>query len=259
MFMIKKIITPFFYPLTITALFLVAGLILLLFTKRQRLAKSLVLSGTIALLFFSSGAGSNLLLGPLEHPYRSTAASPQSSPEPWIVVLGAGLSGDERTPLTARLSSTSMVHLAEGIVCYRQRPGSRLLLSGGKGFERESEADVMTRVAVALGVPPSDIVREDRSRDTEEQVRLIREHVGERDFVLVTSASHMQRALFLFRRLDMHPVPAATAHRAGTAEIRSPRDVFPRPLALRNAETAVHEYLGIAWIRLTRFPGMGPS
>jgi uncharacterized SAM-binding protein YcdF (DUF218 family) len=259
MFVMKKIVTPFFYPLTLSVFFLVAGVMLLLFAKKQRLAKGLVLSGTVTLLLFSYGAGSNLLLEPLEHPYPSLTASPQPSPEPWIVVLGAGLSVDEGIPLTAQLSSTSMVQLAEGIVRYRQRPGSRLLLSGGKGFEQESEADLMARVAVALGVPPSDIVKEDQSRDTEDQARLIREHVGERTFVLVTSASHMHRALFLFRGLGMNPVPAATAHLARAVEPRSPRDVFPKPLALRNAEVAVHEYLGIAWIRLTGLLRMDPS
>jgi uncharacterized SAM-binding protein YcdF (DUF218 family) len=249
MFLMKKIITPFFYPLTLSVLLLVAGLILLLFTKRQRLANCLVLAGAVILVLFSYDPVSNLILRPLEHPSPSLPAAPRSSTEPWIVVLGGGLSIDERIPLTSQLSSTSMVHLAEGVILYRQRPGSKLLLSGGKGFEKESEADVMARVAASLGVPPADIVKEDQSRDTEEQVRLIRERVGEKAFVLVTSASHMPRVVLLFKNLGMKPLPAPTAHLALADGSLSPRNVFPKPSALRKAELAVHEYLGILWIR----------
>jgi uncharacterized SAM-binding protein YcdF (DUF218 family) len=258
MFMLKKIVTPIFYPLTISVLFLVAGLILLLFTRRQRLGKGLALSGTVILLLFSYDGGSNLILRPLEDPFLSLPAARQPSTESWIVVLGAGISIDKRIPATAQLSSTSVVQLAEGVIRYRERPGSKLLLSGGRGFEQESEADVMTRVAVAIGVPPADIVKEDQSRDTEEQVRLIREHVGDGAFVLVTSASHMPRTVLLFRNLGMNPLPAATAHLAPSVESLSPRNVFPKPLALKKAEVAVHEYLGIAWIRFKSLLGGGP-
>ncbi|MCX5834699.1 MAG: YdcF family protein [Deltaproteobacteria bacterium] len=245
----KKIITPFFYPLTLSVLFLVGGLILLLFTKRQRLAKCLVSAGTVILVFFSYDPGSNLILRPLESPPPSLPAASSAS-APWVVVLGHGLSVDERIPWTAQLSSNSMVNLVEGVILYyRQRPGSKLLLSGGKGFEKESEADLMSRVAVSLGVPPTDIVREDQSRDTEEQVRLIRERVGENAFVLVTSASHMPRALLLFKNLGMKPLPAPTAHLALADGPLNPSKFFPKPSALRKAELAVHEYLGILWIR----------
>ncbi len=251
MFLLKKIITPFCYPLTLAVLFLVTGLLLMLFTKRRRPAGGWILIGTFLLVFFSYDAGSNLILRPLEQSATSLPAAQPSSAEPWVVVLGAGLSVDARIPLTAQLSPSSMVHLAEGIICYRQRPGSKLLLSGGKGFARESEAEIMARVAVALGVPPEDVMKEDQSRDTEEQVRRIRQYVGEQAFVLVTSAAHMPRALLLFGNLGMDPRPAATAHRATVVESHSPRDVFPKPSALRKAEMAVHEYLGLAWIRCT--------
>ena len=258
MFLIKKIITPFFYPLTLSVLFLVAGLVLLLFTKRQKSAKCLVLAGTVILVFFSYDPGSNLILRPLESPPPSLPAA-SGAPAPWVVVLGHGLSVDERMPWTGQLSSNTMVNLAEGIILYRQRPGSKLLLSGGKGFEKESEADMMSRVAFALGVPAADIVREDQSRDTEAQVRFIRERVGEKAFVLVTSASHMPRAVLLFKNLGMTPLPAPTAHLALADGPLSPGKFFPKPSALRKAELAVHEYLGILWIRVKNLLRGGTS
>ena len=255
MFLMKKIITPLFYPLTLSVLFLIIGVALLLFTKRQRPGKALVLAGTALLVLFSCEQVSNLTLRPLE---VASPPLPAASSQPWIVVLGGGISTDERIPWTGQLSSTSMVRLSEGIVLYRQRPGSRLLLSGGKVFNKASEADIMARVAVSLGVPVSDIVREDQSRDTEEQTRFIREHVGENEFVLVTSASHTPRAVLLFSNLGMKPLPAPTGHLATADEPLSPRMVFPSPSALNKTEMAVHEYLGILWVRLKSLLRGGP-
>ena len=247
MFLMKKIITPFFYPLTLSVLCLIVGVTLLLMTKRQRPGKAMVLAGTVFLILFSCDPVANLTLRPLEAP---SPPPPAASSQSWIVVLGGGLSVDERIPATSQLSSTSMVRLSEGIVLYRQRPGSRLLLSGGKVFHKASEADIMARVAASLGVPAADIVREDQSRDTEEQTRFIREHVGGHEFVLVTSASHMPRAVLLFKSLGMKPLPAPTGHLAAADEPLSPRMVFPSPSALNKTEMAVHEYLGILWVRV---------
>ncbi|HOD34472.1 MAG TPA: envelope biogenesis factor ElyC [Syntrophales bacterium] len=247
MFLVKKIITPFFYPLTLSALCLVIGLAFLLFTRRQRPGKAMVLAGTAFLVLFSCDPVSNLTLRPLE---VSSPPAPAASSASWIVVLGGGLSVDERIPGTGQLSSTSVVRLSEGIVLYRQRPGSRLLLSGGKVFQKASEADTMARVAASLGVPAADIIREDRSRDTEEQARFIREHVGGSEFVLVTSASHMPRALLLFQNLGMKPLPAPTGQLTRADEPLSPRKFFPNPCALNKTEMAAHEYLGILWLRL---------
>ncbi len=253
MFLMKKIITPFFYPLTISALCLAAGVVLLLLTRRQRPGKAMVLVGTLFLMLFSCDPVSNLILRPLEVP---SPPPPSASSPPWIVVLGGGLFVDERIPETSQLSSTSMVRLSEGIILYRQRPGSRLLLSGGKVFQKVSEADIMARVAVSLGVPEADIVREEQSRDTEEQARFIREHVGRSEFVLVTSASHMPRAVLLFKTLGLKPLPASTGHLARTDESLSPRMFFPSLSALNKTETAVHEYLALLWLRLkSLFPG----
>lgn len=253
MFLMKKIITPLFYPLTISLLCLIVGVALLLLTRRQRPGKAMVLVGTLSLILFSCDPVSNLILRPLEFP---PPPPPAASSPPWIVVLGGGLSVDEQIPETGQLSGTSMVRLSEGIILYRQRPGSRLLLSGGKVFQKVSEADIMARVAASLGVPEADIVREEQSRDTEEQAYFIRELVGGSEFVLVTSASHMPRAVLLFNNLGMKPLPAPTGHLARTDEPLSPRRLFPSLSALNKTEIAVHEYLGLLWLRLKKlFPG----
>ena len=57
----------------------------------------------------------------------------------------------------------------------------------------------MSRIALIMGVNPPDIILESTSRDTEEQARLIKPMVGREKFFLVTSASHLPRAMAMFR------------------------------------------------------------
>ena len=76
----------------------------------------------------------------------------------------------------------------------------------------------------------------------------MREAVGEAPFLLVTSASHMPRAMMLNRKAGLNPIPAPTARRAAGTTLKSdPAFWLPSAGALEMSERAIHEYLGIAW------------
>jgi uncharacterized SAM-binding protein YcdF (DUF218 family) len=110
----------------------------------------------------------------------------------------------------------------------------------------------MADVALAFGVDQQNLILESVSKDTEEEARLIQKMVGNNLFVLVTSASHMPRSMALFKKLGMQPIPAPTDYgvkeRQGQEVI--PYAFFPGVDELQKAETAVYEYLGLAWAKL---------
>jgi uncharacterized SAM-binding protein YcdF (DUF218 family) len=54
----------------------------------------------------------------------------------------------------------------------------------------------------------------------------------------------------LFQKLGMKPIPAPTDHWVKERKGISPYAFFPRADALRKAELAFHEYLGLAWAKL---------
>jgi uncharacterized SAM-binding protein YcdF (DUF218 family) len=138
----------------------------------------------------------------------------------WVVVLGGGTSSDASLPPNAPLSDATLARLVEGVRVHRQLPGSRLVLSGADVFGWGSDAESMSALALALGVAREDIVVDAGSPDTETQARNIRQIVKGEPCVLVTSAAHMRRAIALFRKAGLDPIPAA------------------------------YEYLGIAWAAL---------
>jgi uncharacterized SAM-binding protein YcdF (DUF218 family) len=67
----------------------------------------------------------------------------------------------------------------------------------------------------------------------------------------VTSAYHMPRAMLLMRRAGADPIPAPTGQRvlSGTAGERW-HALLPGAGGLRDTELAIHEYLGLAAIKV---------
>jgi uncharacterized SAM-binding protein YcdF (DUF218 family) len=247
MFLFKKIVSPFFYPLPLCVEILLLGLILLWFTRKQKTGKAFVSIGVILLVALSHNAVTDRLLGPLEYKYPPLKSMAPVSDVRWVVVLGEGYSSDTRLPVTSQLSGGSLARLVEGIRLQRMVPGSRLVLSGGGALDPVPSARVMANVALALEVKEEDIVLESLSKDTKDEARLIQEIVRGDRFVLVTSASHMPRSVALFRKLGMAPIPAPTDHWVKRRQRMSPGRFFPSTADLFKAKKAFHEYLGLAW------------
>ncbi len=256
MFLLKKIVAPLFSPLSVVIGLMGIGIFLIWFTKKQKTGKILITIGTILLFFFSYDAISDLLLKPLEQRFpplmmdsRSVATIDTSSVK-WIVLLGGGHANDKNLPVTSELSEESLVRLTESIRIYKRIPGSKIILSGGAVFDRYPEAETLSRAAQIMNVPVNDIVLDNDSRDTEEQAVRISSMVGKDRFILVTSACHMPRAVALFNKLGLQPVPAPTNHMVLKKKYIRPDDFYPSSVALRKAEKAVHEYLGLVWSKI---------
>jgi uncharacterized SAM-binding protein YcdF (DUF218 family) len=254
MFLFKKTVAPLLFPLNLTLEILLLGLILLWFTRRQRLARTLVTGGWLLLLLSSCAPVSNWMLGSLEWRYRPvTDPAALGARVRWIVVLGGGHANDGRLGPSGQLTTATLARLMEGIRLHRLLPDSRLLLSGGAPFGRIPDANVMAEAAVLFGVNRSDIVLESRSRDTEDEARLIKPMLREQPFLLVTSASHMHRSMRLFLKQGMKPMAAPTDYlvRRNTGRRLSPADFYPRLDHLACSERAVYEYLGLTWAWIT--------
>ncbi|HEM6504675.1 YdcF family protein [Streptococcus suis] len=116
----------------------------------------------------------------------------------YVVVLGAGLIGDKVTPLLAS-------RIDKGIAIYQKQPGSKLIMSGGQGpDELIAEGQAMANYALEQGIPVEDIVIENQSTNTEENLRFSYALMkpGSR-FALVTNYYHVFRALLLARQLKI--------------------------------------------------------
>ncbi|HFU3798723.1 TPA: YdcF family protein [Streptococcus suis] len=116
----------------------------------------------------------------------------------YVVVLGAGLIGDKVTPLLAS-------RIEKGIAIYQKHPSSKLIMSGGQGpDEIIAEGQAMANYALEKGVPAEDILIENQSTNTEENLKFSYALMkpGSR-FALITNYYHVFRALLLARKLKI--------------------------------------------------------
>ena len=150
-----------------------------------------------------------------------------------------------------QIGSSSLARLIEGIRIHHELPGSTLLLSGGAVFDPVPEAETMAAVARMLGVSPDDLVLESQSKDTGQQAQFLQAIIRNDRCVLVSSAIHMPRAMLVFEQKGLRPIPAPTDFGDWMRKETNPYRFFPRAGELRKVETAVHEYLGLLWAKVT--------
>jgi len=258
MYIFKKIFSQFLFPLPLSLFISLIGLYLLWCTKKQRTGKAITSIGLFLIIFLSYGSVSDNLLKPFESKYKpydieitnKKCISKDKDSIKYVLVLGGGHISDAKLPITSQIDNISLVRLIEGIRIYRKHTGSKLILSGGSGFDPIPNAKIMANIAMDLGVNEKDIIVESKSKDTKDEAKLIKPLVDNKPFILVTCASHMPRSILMFKKLGMNPIPAPTGHKVKNRRSPSFGSFFPNALSLHKSERAFYEYLGIIWAKL---------
>lgn len=238
---VKQFLESFATPLV------VASLLALLASAWAIARRSRVSRGLLWLAVAIAYAGATPLVGgaliaPLEGPYPPL----QTPPPHWVryvVVLGSTYSPHNGIPVTAALDYDGLARVVEGIRLVRQLPGARLIVSGG-AVGGPAPASGYEQLALDLGLEKSSITALTDPLDTASETRDVVAVVGAQPFLLVTSASHMMRAMRLMQRAGARPIPAPTLQRSSAS--RNWRIFLPNSNGLRDSERALHEYLGLA-------------
>lgn len=219
--------------------------------KRFRFAGNAIIITSITLLLgLSTGAGSRLLVAPLEN--RSLPVSnPKMVDAKAIVILGGGRSfaapeDDNRDQPSAQ----TLVRLRHGARLYRMT-GLPILVSGGAPDRGgESEAAVMARALredFQIPVRWIEDTSENTAQNAAHAATMLRE-AGIDRVLLVTDAMHMPRAMQIFSGTGLSLVRAPTDFIS--RKTLSPEDFIPNPRFLRHSHYALHEWIGMAWYRL---------
>lgn len=239
---LKEAITFFFFPLPLAMEFLIAGLALVLL-KRRTAGGVVVAAGLVMLGLFTTYPLPEFLLKGLEERYQVFRADSIASYPGvrYVVVLSGGFCSEDR-PVTSILDPVSVIRLDDGVALFLRlkkiNPGARLVVTG------KDESLYLARLSEDLGVKKEDVLIENGSKTTNDQARLVREITKGERFFLVTSASHMPRAMALFKKAGGAPVPVPANYM--TQEAGSLYwDLVPRSENVKKAETAFYEYMGL--------------
>jgi uncharacterized SAM-binding protein YcdF (DUF218 family) len=197
-----------------------------------------IVSGTLEAIL-SSGTGR------IDDPVQVTSTEA-------IVILGGGSS----TYLNSEgeinvLSEPSSLRVLEGIRLYTLLDEPQMVVSGGAAPSQNvlsPESEPMRDALLSAGIPSTKIIVEPSSQDTHEQAlniqRLFREE-GIESFVLVTSPTHMKRALATFRAAGMDPFGSVALQHSATSD--QPFPIFPDLGSLSDSKLAMRELIAIMY------------
>ncbi|MGV3344847.1 envelope biogenesis factor ElyC [Enterobacteriaceae bacterium LUAb1] len=244
-FILKKIVGGLLLPLPFLLLLMALGLVMLWLSRWQKTAKSLLSISWLLMLLLSTQPIADKLLQPIEQRYPTWHGE---QPVEYIVVLGGGYTWNEKWAPSSNLINNSLPRVTEGIRLWRANPGSKMIFTGAASPDNTvSAAEAGARVAQSLGVPATDTLTLNAPRDTEEEAAAVAPLVGQQPFLLVTSASHLPRAMIFFRSQGLHPLPAPANQLAIDSPLNGWESVLPSPLWLNHSERAWYESLGRAW------------
>lgn len=241
-----------------SVLILVLVLVGLLLRAAYRKDEVLLASLGVVLCFLLAVGGGvvpNFLLNSLQVGNR--LENPQWQDGDLIVLLGSGM---VRWPESGHLQThplgMSRVYEAARLydLCKQSGKKCRILTSGGGPQHLgESEAQILKRELMGLGVEAGDVVEEVQSNNTfknaEFSSRIIAE-LNPNRVTLVTSGFHMMRAKAYFAHFGVN------VNSAPSDRLQAIWSIIPLAHNLAMTDLAIHEWLGIWRMRVYNFLGL---
>jgi len=252
-FYLAKIANYLLEPLYILSFFLLILIFLLLFTNFKKptffFAKLLL----ILFLFFGYTPLSNFLLNKIEDFIKPSKYPVQQLKG--VVVLGgsfnSGLQSKERNEV---LLNSSAERLTKVLEIYNKNPKILILFSGFSGELKPqgwSESDMAKKFFLDQGVRSENLIFENKSRNTFENISyskdIIKNNKG--TWGLITSASHMPRSYFGFKKQGLILEPIIVDYKTGKSPIFWIN--FNIGSGLSNWSTLLHEVVGISYYKIT--------
>lgn len=223
-------------------------------TKRRKLAVILLavgfgvlVIGSLPVLSFAANRNREFVYRPLQPETDLDPAQPVL-----VFVLGTGFNPDSWLPPNSRVSGTFLARLLEADRIYHSRPNVRLLVSVAN--EDAAPADkqaFLTAMIKLLWLDPERVDLVAEAESTDDEARLLARHLRKDDqLVLVTSASHMPRAMTIFKDAGRKPAAAPTDFqypRAGSHEDKAWERWVPSSEGIGGSHQMIYEALASLW------------
>ena len=252
-FYIAKVINYLLEPLYILSFFLIILIFLLLFTNSKKLTIFFAKFLLILFLFFGYTPLSNFLLNKIEDFIKPSKYPVQQLTG--VIILGGSfdleLESKERNEV---LLNSSAERLTKALEIYKKNPRLLILFSGASNKIKSigwSESDMAKKFFLEQGVRVDNLIFENKSRNTFENISyskdIIKNNKG--TWGLITSASHMPRSYFGFKKQGLILEPISADYRTGTSSIFWIN--FDIKKGLENWNIILHEVVGIFYYKIT--------
>ncbi len=212
----------------------------------------LACGATFVHFWCASPLGANLMVRAIEgDPSQPRPCQASGAGDVVVALAGGARRADHGEPQLARLKEESFRRTVAAAALARSLAPASLVVSGGAGG-RVTEAHLMSELAVALDVPPAQIVVEATSGNTHQSAvavaRIVHALEGKRVHVF-TSALHMPRAAGALESQGLvvcrHPVDWRQVRAGGLGRL------VPQSTAVAKTTEVFEEVLGYVWYRLS--------
>ncbi len=241
-FTFKKILELILYPSGIIFLFLLLAT-LASFSRYRRSQTRFFL--VLAFVFFylsSTPFLCHFLAEPLERDY---AVPPVFTGEyAAIVLLPSYIDNRGGLRLYQRFDRETWVRFWAAVELKRRFPQTPLIIVGN-GSPAGKGASYLAELARALDL--KGVVAIDPPKDTVSSLKALVPLLAGKKFILVTSAYHLPRAMFLARQMSLSPIPYPAFYLSRPGVEISFQTFWPQPHNIFYLNRVVHEYLGLAF------------
>ncbi len=251
-FVVKKLVSTFVAPLPIALFMLTLACLASWFSRSSKWVRWPLVFAWLLLVPLSLYPVASSWLMKFEGLYPTYQKQEGRSVEQ-IMVLACYAIEDPLLPLSSQVHSCSRGRLVEAMRIWRIHPNADILLSGGAmRFGHQSMAQISANLLITLGVPEDKIKVIEQGRDTNSEVVALKRYLGPLAPVLVTSATHMKRAVRLFARHGISVIPAPAEHLilAPSSHSSGWQTWVPKPYNLYRSDRAWYATLGNTLVTL---------
>ncbi len=248
-FTLKKIVEKIIYPSGLSFILLCLA-VLNSFSPYRRVRMRLLLILCL-LLFYASSTPFlyTILAKPLEMSCHIPSLS-SSQEYKAIVLFPGGIRNQKDLCLYERFDRETLVRFLTAIELKKRFPKVPLIIVGN-GYPPGKGASYLAELAKKMGI--NDVKAIDYPKDTISSVKAICPILQKGKFILVTSAYHLPRSIFLARKAGLHPIGYPANYLSKTKWCFSFRDFWPDPKNFVYLNCVIHEYLGLTYYWLINF------
>jgi uncharacterized SAM-binding protein YcdF (DUF218 family) len=241
-FILSKILAFAISPLT----WIILLLLLALFTKDQRKKNKYLFTMLFILVFFSN----SFILDEVMRKWEIKAITDSEVQNYDVgIVLGGMSSYDKHIDRITFYQGVD--RLLQAVTLYNKGLIKKILISGGSGsiLEPENrEAIPLKRFLLSLHIPENAIIIESYSRNTHENARYTADVLQKiypkgGKFLLITSGSHLRRAIKCFEKENLKVTPFSTDRYSGKRKFIFDHLFVPDLHTLHSWDILLHEWL----------------
>jgi uncharacterized SAM-binding protein YcdF (DUF218 family) len=252
-FYFSKILNFFINPMYILSLVILIQLFIIFFMQSKKLVILFSKLFLILFLFFGYSPLSSFLLSKIED-YIQTSKYPVQQLTGVIVLGGSFNSGLESKERNEVSLNSSVERLTKALEIYKKNPRLLILFSGFSGELKPqgwSESDMAKKFFLDQGVKLDNLIFENRSRNTFENIKFSKDIIAnyKGTWGLITSASHMPRSFFTFKKQGLILEPINVDYKTGTSRMFWIN--FDISSGLSNWSIILHEVIGISYYKIT--------